>query len=96
MVGGLWPPLFSPFRRTRPLSPLETSLLEVETAARVGDETSRRRVLEQLAMHLAEVPSPVLEARTRTLAWAESTPEPEALTLLAQQVRTSLNGAVRR
>jgi hypothetical protein len=96
VVSGLWPPFFSLLRSARPVSPLESSLLQVETAARSGDETARRHVLDQLATHLAELPSPVLEARTRSLAWAASTPEPEALTRLAQQVRSSLNGGLLR
>ena len=95
VVTGLWPPLFS-LRRAPLLSPLETSLREVEAAAQAGDTTARRRVLEQLATRLGELPSPSLEARTRSLAWAEDTPEPEALTRLVQQVRTSVNGVVRR
>ena len=95
-VGGLWPPLFSLFRRARPLSLLEASLVEVETAARLGDEQARRRVLEQLATRLGELPAPSLEAETRSLAWAETVPEPDALTQLAQQVRASLNGALNR
>jgi hypothetical protein len=96
VVSGLWPPLFSFFRRARPLSPLEASLAEVEAAAQRGDERARRHVLEQLALRLGELPSPSLEATTRELAWAEAVPEPDALTRLAQQVRASLNGALRR
>lgn len=96
VVTGVWPPSFYALHRWHRLSPLERSLLQVEAAAHSGDETVRRHVLDELANRLAEVPSPSLEARTRSLAWGASTPEPEALSLVAKQVRTSLNGGSRR
>ncbi len=95
IVPVLWPRSFLARRRWRKLSPLERSLLEVEAAARSEDEAARRRTLDHLATRLGEIPSRSLEARTRALAWGESAPEPEALTLLAAQVRTALNGGVR-
>jgi hypothetical protein len=93
---GLWPRLASAGYRRRKLSPLERVLVEVEASAQLADETQRRRVLDLLASRLAELPSPSLEARTRSLAWGEATPEPELVTRLAAQVRTSLNGGTRR
>ena len=96
VVTAIWPPSFSSRYRRRRLSPLEQSLREVEAAARLGDEAQRRRALDQLATHLAELPSPSLEARTRSLAWGAPMPDPEGLTLLTEQVRTSLNGGARR
>jgi hypothetical protein len=95
VVTALWPPSFWSQRRWRRLSPLERSLAHVEAAARNGDESARRRTLDELATHLSEVPSPSLEVRTRALAWGQSPPVPEALTLLTEQVRTALNGGVR-
>jgi hypothetical protein len=95
VVTALWPRSFWSQRRLRRLSPLERSLLEVEAAARSDDESVRRRTLDQLATRLGEVPSQSLEAQTRALAWGQSPPAPEALTLLAEHVRTALNGGVR-
>jgi hypothetical protein len=94
VVTALWPPPFWSQRRWRRLSPIERSLVQVEAAARNGDEGVRRRTLDQLATRLSEVPSPSLEVRTRALAWGQSPPVPEALTLLTEQVRTALNGGV--
>jgi hypothetical protein len=96
LVTGLWPPSFYSLQRWRRLSPLERSLLQVETAAQSSDETVRRHALDELATRLAELPSPSLEARTRSVAWGASTPAPETLTLIARQVRTSLNGGSHR
>ena len=79
----------------RRLSPLERSLLRVEAAAANDDEAARRRTLDDLATRLGGVPAPALERRTRALAWGQSPPEPEALVLLAEQVRAALNGGVR-
>lgn len=90
----LWPPSYAGQRRLRRLSPLERSLLRVEAAAR-DDEATRRRTLDDLATRLGGVPAPVLERRTRALAWGQSPPEPEALVLLAEDVRAALNGGVR-
>lgn len=95
VVTALWPPSFLAERRRRRLSPLERSLLQVEAAARSNDEAARRRTLDDLATRLREVPSPSLERRTRALAWGQSPPAPDALTLLAEQVRQALNGGVR-
>ena len=94
VVTALWPPSFLARRRWRRLSPLERSLLRVEAAATSDDEAVRRRTLDDLATRLGDIPSPSLEPRTRALAWGQSPPEPEALTLLAEQVRTTLNGGV--
>lgn len=94
IVPVLWPRSFLARRRWRKLAPLERSLLEVEAAAQNEDEAVRRRTLDHLATRLGEIPSRSLEVRTRALAWGESAPEPEALTLLAAQVRTALNGGV--
>ena len=95
IVPVLWPRSFLARRRWRRLSPLERSLLEVEAAAQNQGEAVRRQTLDHLATRLGEVPSRSLEAKTRALAWGETAPEPEALTLLAAQVRTTLNGGVR-
>jgi hypothetical protein len=95
VVTALWPPSLLSRRRWQRLSPLERTLLQVEAAARSDDEAVRRRTLDQLATRLGESSSPSLEVRTRALAWGQSAPEPEALTLLAEQVRTALNGGVR-
>ena len=95
VITALWPRSFLAERRWRRLSPLERSLLQMEAAARGDDEAARRRTLDDLATHLGSVPSPSLERRTRALAWGESPPEPETLTVLAEQVRTTLNGGVR-
>jgi len=95
VVTGLWPSNL-PGRRRRPISPLEQSLLEVETAAQREDEPRRRHALDQLATRLAELPSPSLEARTRSLAWGPDTPEPQAITHLTDEVRASVNGGSRR
>jgi len=93
VASALWPrPLRA--RRWERLSPLERSLAVVEAAARSDDEAERRRALDQLALRLHEVSSPRLEGQTRELAWGESPPEADALVLLAQRVRTSLNGGV--
>ena len=95
VVTGLWP---SPFaaRRRRPVTPLEQSLLDVEAAAAIDDETRRRRALDELATRLGELPSPSLEARTRSLAWGEARPEPQTIAHLTDDVRASVNGGVRR
>lgn len=95
VVTGVWP---SPFaaRRRRPLSPLEQSLLEVETAAQADDATQRRRALDGLATRLGELPSPSLEARTRSLAWGAANPEPQTIARLTDDVRASVNGGSRR
>ncbi len=95
VVTALWPPSFLAQRRWLRLTPLERSLLQVEEAATSGDEAVRRRTLDDLATRLGDIPSPSLESRTRALAWGQSPPEPETLTLLAEQVRTTLNGASR-
>jgi hypothetical protein len=81
-------------RRRRRLSPLERSLQRVEAAAQNDDEPTRRRTLDDLATHLGDVPAPSLELQTRAIAWGQSPPDSEALTLLAAQVRTALNGGV--
>ena len=91
----LWPSSYAAQRRLRRLSPLERSLLRVEAAAARDDEATRRRTLDDLATRLGGVPAPALERRTRALAWGQSPPEPEALVLLAEQVRAALNGGVR-
>jgi hypothetical protein len=96
VVTSLWRTSFYARYRSRRRSPLERVLHEVEAAAQLGDETQRRSALDQLATRLAELPSPSFEARTRSLAWGAAKPEPEMLTLLAEQVRTSLNGGSRR
>ena len=75
------------------LTPLERSFCRSE-AATSDDETMRRQTLDDLATRLGEIPSPSLESRTRALAWGQSPPEPEALTLLAEQVRTALERGV--
>ncbi len=95
VVTTLWPPSLLARRRWRRLSPLERSLLRVEEAAQNDDEAVRRQTLDDLATRLGDVPSPSLELRTRALAWGKSPPQPEALTLLADQVRTTVNGGVR-
>ncbi len=95
VVTVLWPPSFLAQRRWRRLSPLDRSLLLVEAAARNADEATRRRTLDDLATRLGEVPSPSLERRTRALAWGQSPPDPDALAVLAEQVRSALNGGVR-
>jgi hypothetical protein len=92
VVAGLWPSSFLAKRRRRSLSPLERSLQRVEAAARGDDEPARRRTLDDLATRLGDVPSLALELQARALAWGQRPPEPEALTLLALQVRTTLNG----
>lgn len=94
VVTALWPPSLLARRRSRRLSPLERSLLRVEAAARGDDEAARRRALDDLATNLAEVRSPSLETRTRALAWGQSAPDPEALTILTERVRATLNGGV--
>lgn len=83
-------------RRRRRLSPLELSLLDVETAARLGDEAQRRRALDLLATRLGELPAPSLEQRTRSLAWGPEKPDAELLVLLAGEVRDRTNGGSRR
>jgi HAMP domain-containing protein len=93
-VTALWSRSFLSRRRRRPLSPLERSLQRVEAAAQ-SDEPTRRRTLDDLATHLGDVPAPALELQTRAIAWGQSPPDPEVLTLLAAQVRTALNGGVR-
>jgi hypothetical protein len=95
IVPVLWPRSFLARRRWSRLSPLERSLVEVEAAAGSDDEGVRRQTLDTLATRLGEVPSGSLAMETRALAWGEHPPEPEALTLLAAQVRTALNGGVR-
>jgi hypothetical protein len=95
VVAALWPRTYSSQRRRRRLPPLERSLQQVEAAARCDDEADRRRTLDDLATHLSEIPSPSLEVRTRALAWGEAAPEPEALALLAEQVRAALNGGAK-
>ena len=92
VVTGLWPPSLLAERRRRRLSPLERSLLLAEAAAREDDEAARRRTLDDLATRLGEVPSPSLERRTRALAWGQSAPDPEAVAVLAEQVRSTPNG----
>ena len=92
VVTGLWPPSLLAERRRRRLSPLELSLLLAEAAAREDDEAARRRTLDDLATRLGEVPSPSLERRTRALAWGQSAPDPEAVAVLAEQVRSTPNG----
>jgi hypothetical protein len=94
VVTALWPPAFMAQRRRRRLSPLERSLQRVEAAAQNDDEPTRRRTLDDLATHLGDVPAPSLELQTRAIAWGQSPPDSEALTLLAAQVRTALNGGV--
>jgi hypothetical protein len=96
LVSALWPSGYLSGRRWRRLSPLERSLERVEAAARSDDEGERRRTLDELATRLADVPAPALEGQTRALAWGASPPRPEALTDIAGQVRTTLNGEVRR
>ena len=95
VVAGLWPSSFRAKRRRRSLSPLERSLQRVEAAARDDDEPARRQTLDDLATRLSDVPSLALELRARALAWGQRPPEPEALTLLANQVRATLNGGSR-
>ena len=95
VVTALWPPAFGARRRWAKLSPLERSLLLVEAAAGSEDEAGRRRTLDQLALRLGEAQSPQLELETRALAWGQAPPEPQDLTLLAAEVRATLNGKVR-
>lgn len=96
VVPALWPHAPRLRRRRTPPSRLEQLLLELETAARIGDEAKRRSVLDQLATSLSTLPSPALEAHTRSLAWGATVPEPDMLLGLAERVRTSVNGALRR
>ncbi len=94
VVKALWPSSHVTRRRERRLSPLERSLLQVEAAAAADDEAVRRKTLDNLALHLAELPSPGLAVRTRALAWGQDPPDSEALTSLAEHVRATLNGGV--
>jgi hypothetical protein len=96
VVSGLWPSFPYSQRRWRRLSPLEQALAQLDAAARIDDEDTRRRVLDQLATELGERELPLLERRSRALAWGEQAPEPEALDRLGEQVRSSVNGGVRR
>jgi hypothetical protein len=96
VASALWPPSRRAHRRWARLSPLERSLLLVEAAAGSESETERRRTLDLLALRLGEARSPELELQTRALAWGEKPPERDDLTLLAADVRSTLNGAVRR
>jgi hypothetical protein len=95
VVTALWPSRLLT-RRRRPLSPLEQSLLEVESTARSEDEERRRHALDRLATRLAELPSPSLEARTRSLAWGQESPEAQTIASLTDEVRASVNGGGRR
>ena len=95
VVTALRPPSLRARRRWEKLSPLERSLALVEAAAASEDETERRRTLDQLALCLGEAQSPQLELQTRELAWGQAPPEPRELTLLAAEVRATLNGKVR-
>jgi hypothetical protein len=92
VVAALWPFSYLTRRRERRLSPLERSLQHVEAAAEGDDEAVRRKTLDDLAVHLAEIPSPALAVRTRALAWGQSPPDSEALTSLTEHVRAALNG----
>jgi hypothetical protein len=96
LVSALWPAGYLSRRRWRRLSPLERSLERVEAASRSDDEGERRRTLDELATRLADVPAPASFPRARALAWGATPPRPESLTELAGQVRTTLNGEVRR
>jgi hypothetical protein len=95
VVAALWPSSYLTRRRERRLSPLERSLQHVEAAAEGDDEAVRRKTLDDLAVHLAEIPSPALAVRTRALAWGQSPPDSEAVTSLAKHVRATLNGGAR-
>ena len=95
VVWSLWPPSLRARRRWAKLSPLERSLLLVEAAAGRESEAERRRTLDRLALRLGEAQSPRLEQQTRALAWGEAAPGPDDLTLLAAEVRSTLNGKVR-
>ena len=95
VVSALWPSRLLA-RRRRPLSPLEQSLLDVESTARSEDEERRRHALDRLATRLAELPAPSLEARTRSLAWGEESPGAQTMAHLTEDVRASLNGGGRR
>jgi hypothetical protein len=93
LVTAIWPSSILAQRRSRRLSPLARSLARVQAAASGDDAAARRASLDELANRLAEVPSPSLERRTRALAWGKRPPEKEALELLADEVRSTLNGA---
>jgi hypothetical protein len=95
VVTALWPSTYLTRRRERRLSPLERSLQHVEAAAEGDDEAARRKTLDDLAVHLAEIPSPALAVRTRALAWGQSPPDSEAVTSLTEHVRATLNGGGR-
>jgi len=64
-------------------SELDEALAAVETALD-GSPSERRTSLDRLALALAGEP---LHTRTRTLAWAEPTPEPAAMRQLLALVR---------
>jgi hypothetical protein len=95
VVTGLWPRFPYSLRRWRRLSPLEQALARLDAAARIDDEATRRRVLDQLASQLEENALPALERHTRGLAWGEATPDREELDRLGEDVRRSLNGGRR-
>ncbi|HEY7380690.1 MAG TPA: hypothetical protein VH572_05730 [Gaiella sp.] len=95
VVAGLWPRFPYSLRLWRRLSPLEQALAQLDAAARIDDEQTRRQVLDQLATRLGEQELTVLERESRALAWGEAAPQPDELALIGERVRTSTNGGSR-
>jgi hypothetical protein len=93
---GLWPRFFYSRRHWRRLTPLQRALAQVEAAAAIEDEGTRRRTLDQLARRLREAELPALEREISSAAWDASPPRPESLELLVQRIRSDLDGGARR
>jgi hypothetical protein len=93
VVQGLWPRFFYSLRAWRRLTPLEQALAQVEAAARLEDETVRRRVLDQLATQLDGTGAPELVLETRGLAWAANAPRQDELTGLVARIRSAVGGS---
>jgi hypothetical protein len=79
----------SPFARRRPRTPVERILVQLAGLAVNGDNGHRRSALEELARELEPLDEP-LSFESRVLAWAPQEPEPDAISDLAQRIRTAV------